>query len=68
MKAWLLKNVFGKRYFIKEVDWLRKDEIIVFWHYIYIGKTSKKSSRKKTKVVKPYKNTTSLNDKSQVYS
>ena len=32
----LLLLLFGKRYLIKKVEWLKDDEIIIFGHRLYI--------------------------------
>lgn len=37
IKKFLLK-LFGKRYFIKELNFLKDDEILIFGHRIYIKK------------------------------
>lgn len=38
----IIVKFFGKKYFIKYVDWLEPDEVLTFGHKIYIGKESEK--------------------------
>lgn len=32
----ILLKLFGSKYFIKYVDWLKDDEILIFGHKIYM--------------------------------
>jgi hypothetical protein len=34
----ILAKLFGKKYFIKYVDWLESDEVLTFGHKIYLRK------------------------------
>lgn len=34
----LLTKIFGKKYFIKEVEWLEEDEILRFFYRVYVGR------------------------------
>lgn len=31
-------RIFGKKYFIKEVEWLEEDEILRFFYRVYVGR------------------------------
>ncbi len=43
---WILKRLFGKKYFIKYSNKLKSDEILVFGHKIYISKEVIKNETK----------------------